>query len=335
MSDERLSVLIEGYLDAQLTDAERSELEETLRGSAAARAQFWQDTRLHGLLHEVEHADGAGESRHSTAPSRRVPGWLLAVALLLAAGAVITGLVLWPNAHSIRGIFTFAEKRESTAAATPAPDRVTVLPIVAAGFEDAAVLGGKGLPKTFGIWSGDDVASVPAERAIQPLHGEKMLRFLRTFPTGAPVERALISSEQWQLIDLRPWRAALAGSRAAVEFGVWFNRTPAPGSTRRFGVGVFACQGEPSDAPRLWRDNREETLAHAGTQILADDDPATWERAEVRVTLPEDTDFLIVTITAVRLPRVPGAPDQFEGHYADDVALTLHMPPPRRLTPRR
>ena len=52
--DERLTLLVNRYLDGQLTPAQKTELEDSLRRSAAAHAQFWDETRLHALLHEVE-----------------------------------------------------------------------------------------------------------------------------------------------------------------------------------------------------------------------------------------------------------------------------------------
>jgi len=56
MTDERLSLLISWYVDGQLPELEKTELEELLRQSAAAREQFWRETRLHTDLHETEHA---------------------------------------------------------------------------------------------------------------------------------------------------------------------------------------------------------------------------------------------------------------------------------------
>ena len=54
MNDDRLSYLVDRYLDVQLTSAERGELEDVLRRSATSRDQFWKETQLHAQLHEAE-----------------------------------------------------------------------------------------------------------------------------------------------------------------------------------------------------------------------------------------------------------------------------------------
>jgi len=72
MNDERLSALVDRYLDGQLTPTEKAELEDSLRRSAAAREQFWRETRLHALLHEVEN-DAAGVDTAVVRAAKRLP----------------------------------------------------------------------------------------------------------------------------------------------------------------------------------------------------------------------------------------------------------------------
>jgi len=99
MNDDRLARLVSGYLDGQLTPDERSELEDLLRRSATARAQFWRDSRLHALLHEVENVGGpaAAECR-GRLPRRRFGS---AAALLTGAAGiallVALGVHYWPR----------------------------------------------------------------------------------------------------------------------------------------------------------------------------------------------------------------------------------------------
>ena len=50
MSDPRTDLLIERYIHGLLSEAERSEIEQSLLADPAARTLFWQRARMHGLL---------------------------------------------------------------------------------------------------------------------------------------------------------------------------------------------------------------------------------------------------------------------------------------------
>jgi hypothetical protein len=109
MNDERLDFLLNRHLDGQLTPAEHTELEDILRRSAAARRQFWGETRLHGLLHAAENADCAADSSTTTstpaahpAPWRRFRRAIpIPLAGLAAACVLLAALALWPRLHSV------------------------------------------------------------------------------------------------------------------------------------------------------------------------------------------------------------------------------------------
>jgi hypothetical protein len=87
MSDERLSRLVNLHLDGQLMVEDLSEMEGMLRGSAAARAQFWRETRLHAQLHEIENGDAQRIVQRTGTPfprRLRIAASILAVAACLA-----------------------------------------------------------------------------------------------------------------------------------------------------------------------------------------------------------------------------------------------------------
>ena len=84
MNDARLSVLIDRHLDGQLSDVELNEFEELLLGSAAARSQFWRESRLHAQLHEVESA-GAKRAAPGRNPAPPRGLWLALGACAAAA----------------------------------------------------------------------------------------------------------------------------------------------------------------------------------------------------------------------------------------------------------
>jgi hypothetical protein len=98
MNDERLSALVDRYLDGQLTPSEKAELEDSLRRSAAAREQFWRETRLHALLHEVEN-DTAGVDTAVVRAAKRLPlsrkVWWTAGAAACLALTVTAAAYFW------------------------------------------------------------------------------------------------------------------------------------------------------------------------------------------------------------------------------------------------
>lgn len=95
MSDQRLSFLVDRHLDGQLTDADLTEFEGMLRGSAAAREQFWRESRLHAQLHEIENG-GAQRSAPRVGPVFRHRLRFVATALATAAClALATVGALW------------------------------------------------------------------------------------------------------------------------------------------------------------------------------------------------------------------------------------------------
>ncbi|HEU5070183.1 MAG TPA: LamG-like jellyroll fold domain-containing protein [Verrucomicrobiae bacterium] len=96
MNDERLSHLIDAFLDGQLTPDEQAELEDLLRRSAAARAQFWQESRLHALLHAVENETAAEAPLALPSRSRMaILPWVSALAACLVLLALL-GSRFWP-----------------------------------------------------------------------------------------------------------------------------------------------------------------------------------------------------------------------------------------------
>lgn len=457
MHNERLSWLVDAYLDGQLTADEKVELEDILRSSATARAQFWRDTQLHGLLHESERGEGAGSQPRLSRRPGGMPAWpwwpaaiLMAVLviaafgigrwwqpaakvtpisednpgqplahireengarwagtapgvllsagdwelqsgvvdLMLFSGAQITvqaparfRLVSRDHLHLRQGSmltsvragvsalrldagngsvyiadaslgllvdapnvgarvfsgtprfegFGKALQQNVGASRFPIAARDESIPVGDAGFEPGTHLGNTGIPTAYNQWGGDICLIVGDHQGIQPATGQGMLRFLRAENIWTSEGKRLVSSEQWQLVDLASLRPLLRGGRATVELAAWFNRVPGLQSTRRCGVSAYTFRGAAADAPTMWKQYAQQALSYAGHNLNADDDPATWERSAVQLTIPEDADFLLITVRVSRMPLLPDAPPDFEGHYADDVSLRLHIPPQERM----
>jgi len=61
MKDERLDILLSAYVDGVLAPGEKLELDEQLRSSASARRAFWDHSRMHSVIHEVEQRNALTE----------------------------------------------------------------------------------------------------------------------------------------------------------------------------------------------------------------------------------------------------------------------------------
>lgn len=91
MNDPRLTKLIDLHLDGALTPEEKVELENLLRGSEAARQQFWRHAGLHHALHEQARV---GQESTNPAASKITPFSFPSAAWLRLAAAVAVGLFL-------------------------------------------------------------------------------------------------------------------------------------------------------------------------------------------------------------------------------------------------
>jgi hypothetical protein len=60
---------------------------------------------------------------------------------------------------------------------------------------------------------------------------------------------------------------------------------------------------------------------------MTDDDPGTWQKCEVRLLLPQGTDYVVVEIRAVENVVNDAQFPEFDGHYVDDVGLEVRTSP--------
>jgi hypothetical protein len=165
---------------------------------------------------------------------------------------------------------------------------------------------------------------------IQPMTGKGMLRFDRSIHllTEQDSEETHDASEQWQIIDLRPLKANDPRAAFTAIARAHFNRIDAGASTdTRFEIGLYAYAGTPDDAHAHW-ENHSRRLAGHFSGINTDTDPATWQPAEARLTIPAEADFLLLRLYAVEdITDDPHQQTEFTGHYADAVQLTLRRAP--------
>lgn len=182
------------------------------------------------------------------------------------------------------------------------------------GFEQAVDTGP--FPDAAGRWRGDLSASVTADNGITPHGGSAMLKFLATGNAGSA---ALVSSQQWQIVDLSALTAQLRSGRMQADAGVWFHRVAGDaGPDRRFDLRLLAFAGSPAELPARYAAG--DWLAERTTTVITGGE--TWQQALATLRLPPTTGYLLFEIYAFE-DVANDATDEFAGHYADDASLVL------------
>ena len=188
------------------------------------------------------------------------------------------------------------------------------------GFDVSARAALGGIPTDFGYWSGPAYSLIGAAQGVEPYNGKGMLQFL-----GDPASRSGVS-QVWQLIDLHSLKKLLASGQVKAEFSTYFNRIHDANSGDKFGITLAAFHGTAADAKSLWAQRQSSALALADKELVADDDPATWEKIDVTAQLPPQTDFVIIELRAVASGETTGKISLLPGHFADLVELKLRSP---------
>ncbi len=178
-----------------------------------------------------------------------------------------------------------------------------------------------GLPTVPGYWRGDQSGVVGAENSISPNSNPSMLKFIAT---GLVPSVNTATSQQWQLLDLRPYALEIATGRVRADARVWFNRLIGnAGTDTRFELRVLAFPGgEPTYPARAYPNNGWIASTTAAVNTTGN----LWEAASTELVLPTQTSFLLYEIYAVENVSNDGA-DEFSGHYADDASLILNLLP--------
>lgn len=206
--------------------------------------------------------------------------------------------------------------------APPPPPPPSPLPagnlVLNPGFEGAVGLGG--LPATPGAWIGDATRASAGEGGVLPRSGALMLKFVAT---GLEASATLVSSQLWQVVDLSAWSAEIARGDVQADASAWFHRVAGgAGTDRRFDLRLLAFDGPIAEVPARYTANRALAVAAA----VVDTTALAWQQAALSLLLPPGTRHVLVEIYAYEDVRNDAVAPEFDGHYADDVALVLRRP---------
>ena len=205
----------------------------------------------------------------------------------------------------------------------PQPTR-TFAPSIQGDFEPNDVILNAGIPTQAGHWSGDTCKIVGPEQGITPYSGQGMLKFLET---SAPKDRPrslMGASQQWRIIPLDKIRHQVRQGYGSLDMSVYFNRVATKSNRRDVmqGLSVHAFRGEPGSAEPF-----ERHIQSLNTRINTDNDPKSWERAELHFNIPSQADYLVIELrTAIDISSGIYI-SQFEGHYADDLKISIRIGP--------
>ncbi len=171
-------------------------------------------------------------------------------------------------------------------------------------------------PSDFGYWGHDLAELVTAENGITPLEGDRMLKFLATFPDGPSAPARDCDMEQ--LVSLCGMSIGAAGVEAEVT--AHFNRVLGDAETdTEFSIRLRSYAGSPADYPS----SAGSFLAESFITIESDGDPATWEELTSTLLIPAGSDYFVVWLAATENVYNDGVEPEFDGHYVD--AVTVHV----------
>jgi len=179
-------------------------------------------------------------------------------------------------------------------------------------------------------WLGDPVSVVAAERGVEPEHGAHMLRLDATAPSGSSRHGA---AERWRVIDLRLVRSLLSHNDVSAHATVHVNRVAGDErSDTHFRLRLYAHRGDPADYRGPSRDRKP--IASVGDDLESDPRPQTWQPLNAELTIPAQTDYLIVYVAASENVHPDDAGPEFDGHYLDSFRLELKPRQTGRTTPQ-
>lgn len=331
--DGRFRELVARLSDGLISEDEAGELNRILKDDPIAQEMYLDHLYVDGLLEREFIGAGAG-----TIPVGLPEGVLAgrsprpASSSIATDGAPQARRASWAWPVLVAGLCAAA-----TAAMwlrPPSKDGGGVTQLLAlsdSGFESGSIVASP--TSQVAGWYGDDADIVPDHQGVKPLEGNRMVRFVRS--SSKPEN----TCDLYQIIDLSDVQHEIADGDALIEASAAFNTIQ---GIRRdggsdvddciFGVTVFAYSEDPSGKPHMSPVHTHTPLTFSGNQVRADADTGTWEHVKTRMALPPDSKYLIVQLSAMRVPSgmPPGqvviageTPVDFPGQFADGVSVKL------------
>jgi hypothetical protein len=190
------------------------------------------------------------------------------------------------------------------------------------GFETGESISG-GLPTVVNDWKGDYSAVTGSTLGITPNSGSQMLQFLGSSYIGCG--GSATTCDVFQLIDLSGYNSLIVSGKAKAIASAYFNRVMGDSQTdTKFDVIIYAYDGSPNTfSSRYTKYGLASALVYSHTPLYADGLISTWEKSETILDLPSNTTFLALCINIHENIYNDSSYPEYDGHFADDVSLTI------------
>jgi len=308
-----LDELINRWREGELSDEELRRLTDAIatpEGRAALRGDWFLEAALPEALRTSPVLKLAQKlDPMATSQTRTWTNWLSWRPLTAAAAGIVLGMFCTSMVFAYVG-----------------PSLGKVMTLLQESFESGPAPLVTGVPIEAGKWSGDYTEVVGEQRGVKPESGKKMLRFLRADFEGKPQAAGSAAGDIYRLVDVRPYRKEFSDGGAVAQLSAVFNAFEFP-ANEAYGcsISLFALDAETAmnGSTRSGQTLNTESLAMArNSRLKLDRDPATWQRLNGELRLPPNTDFLLIHISLSHA-SIAQRKATFDGHYLDDVRLTL------------
>jgi hypothetical protein len=302
MKPNELDALIEDCLESRLSEADAAKLSARLEQSAEARARYWEAASIHCLLEHTMQSSSLRVITGQTLP--RIPGinrWRAWRPLTAAAAGIVIGMLC----TSV--VFGYVARKHDV-----------VQTLLVEGFENPAMILGRGVPASVGVWSGDLLAAVEAKDGVKPAGGRHMLA-LRP-------QEGRTQCSAYRFLDLTSLPPASAGQSRQIEVAVRFY-SGEPGVKSRLRLRLTAFAEAAAEARELLMNGAapERTLAHVEQSDSMK--VGEWNTRRLVMDVPAEARVLLVTMLTGLEPYSLPMPER----YLDDVRvrlITQEMPLP-------
>ncbi len=298
--------LMHRYLSGAATREEVEALEALILQDASVRREFLRYAHLDAALagnHRPQLSQGVvgGTSRSARNIVKESLRWLSWRPLTAAAAGIVFGMLC----TSV--VFGYVARKHDV-----------VQTLLVEGFEDAAMILGRGVPTSVGVWSGDLLAPVEAKDGVKPAGGRRML--------ALQPQDGRTQSSAYRFLDLTSLPLASAGQSRQIEVMVRFYGGE-PGVKSRLRLRLTAFAEEAAEAHKLLMNGAapERTLAHVEQSDSMK--VGEWNTRRLVMDVPAEARVLLMTMLTGLEPYSLPMPER----YLDDVRvrlITQEMPLP-------
>ncbi len=288
--------LIQRYIAGTLSDEEALALQNALKSDAGLRVLYLDYMNLDVAL--GSHADSRAAVNEILASpmageTSRPARWLSWRPLTAAAAGIVFGMFF----TSV--VFGFVARKHDV-----------VHTLLVEGFEDPAMILGRGAPTTAGVWSGDLLATAEAKDDVMPAEGRRMLVVRQ--------QEGRLQSAANRFLDLTSLPPASAGESRQIEVMVRFYGGK-PGVQSRLRLRLIAFEEEAAEARKMLANGSVPELTLAHVQKSESMRGGEWNRMRLTIDVPAEARVLLVSMIAGVEPSSLPMPER----YLDDVHIRL------------